>query len=233
MVWLITRHRCAEKLVQQKPETKGEFAKPVPVAPWRLYGVAYLSLWRVPAAELGALTPDSGLPLFTLAGSAFVTTLWAEYTGGTLSYNELATAVLVRGKGLLAPAASVTAIWVDDAVSAEGGRRLWCIPKTLGHFETSGDANRCFASELTLDDQSIAQLRFETKTALPGRPNLSGFVIQPSSGGPLRTRCAVSGKLFTGQADWDFACAGALAVLSGRKPLMSLCINDMEAMFGL
>lgn len=217
--------------MQQIDEPEGESA--VPVAPWRLQGAACLSLWRLPPAELGVLAPDPALPLFTFAGNAFVAIIWAKYTGGTLSYDELAVAVLVRGKGLLVPAASVTAIWVDDAVSAEGGRRLWNIPKALASFETSSEADHGFVGRMTLDGQSIAQLRFEPKTLLPGRHDLSGFVIQTGKGGPLRTRCAVNGKLCTGRAQWEFAGAGPLAPLHGRKPLVSFSVGHMDAAFGV
>ncbi len=205
----------------------------VPVAPWHLQGSACLSLWRLSRAELGVLAPDPALPLFTLAGSAFVVTVWAQYTGGTLSYNEQAVAVLVAGKGLLAPAASVTAIWVDDAVSAEGGRRLWHIPKALACFETSSEADHGFVGRMTLDGQSTAQLRFKPKSLLPGLRDLAGFVIQPGEGGPLRTRCTVKGRLCLGRANWEFAEAGPLAPLHGRKPLVSVRISEMNAAFGV
>lgn len=95
----------------------------IPGAPWHLQGAACVSLWRLPLAELGMLAPPPGLRCLTVGGSAFVATIWAQYSGGTLCYDELAVAVLVRGKGLLVPAGTVTAIWVDDVVSAEGGRR--------------------------------------------------------------------------------------------------------------
>ena len=217
--------------MQQIDEPEGESA--VPVAPWRLQGTACLSLWRLPPAELGVLAPDPALPLFTFACNAFVATIWAKYTGGTLSYDELAVAVLVRGKGLLVPAASVTAIWVDDAVSAEGGRRLWHIPKALACFDTSDEADRGFVSRMMLDDQSTAKLRFKPKTMLPGRPELSGFVIQPGKSGPLRTRCTVNGKMCIGRAHWEFAETGPLAQLHSRKPLVSVGVDEMDTAFGV
>lgn len=205
----------------------------VPAAPWGLHGFACISLWQVPHAELGALMPDATLPLFTLAGRAIVVTVWARYTGGTLRYDELAAAVLVRGKGLLIPAASVTAIWVDDVVSAEGGRRLWRIPKALASFNGMDGESGHFRGQMTLDGHLAAQLSYKPKTTFPGRLDLSGFVIQPSQGGPLRTRCTVSGTLSTVQADWTFSAVSPLSVLHGRRPLASVCINDMTAMFGV
>lgn len=217
--------------MQHMDPSQGEHI--VPAAPWGLHGSACISLWRIPHAKLGALMPDATLPLFTLAGSAFVVTVWARYTGGTLRYDELAAAVLVRGQGLLAPAASITAIWVDDVVSAEGGRRLWNIPKAIGSFQGI-DGDGCnFSGQMTLDLHLAAKLDFKPKTTLPGGLDLSGFVIQPSQGGPLRTRCTVSGKLSTGQADWTFSAVSPLSVLNGRRPLVSVCLKEMNAMFGV
>ncbi|HCJ29372.1 MAG TPA: acetoacetate decarboxylase [Pseudomonas sp.] len=204
----------------------------IPNAPWHLRGSACVSLWRLPRVELGKLAPDPGLPLLTVAGNAFVATIWAQYSGGTLRYDELAVAVLVRGKGLLVPAGTVTAIWVDDAVSAEGGRRLWHIPKALARFETLA-SGREFAGKMTFDEQRVAVLRFEPGAALPGRPGLSGFVVQPGVGGPLRTRCTVKGALRTGRAHWAFSPSGPLGVLHGRRPLLSVGIREMDAAFGV
>lgn len=204
----------------------------IPNAPWRLQGAACLSLWRLPYAELGTLAPAVGLRCLTVGGHAFVAAIWAQYTGGTLHYDELAFAVLIRSKGLLIPAGTVTAIWVDDPVSAAGGRRLWHIPKALARFETT-DANKAFAGRMLVNGLQVAALRFKPGPGLPGRPGLSGFVIQPGSGGPLRTRCSLRGELRTGRAHWDFAESGPLGVLHGRQPLFSVRVGEMSAEFGI
>lgn len=204
----------------------------IPFAPWHLRGAACLSLWRLPETALGTLAPDSGLPLVTVAGNAFMVTIWAQYSGGTLRYDELAFAVLVRGKGLLVPAGSVTAIWVDNAVSMHGGRRLWGIPKAMARFETLV-SERELTGTMWLEEQRVAALRFEAGTALPGRYALSGFVIQPGVGGPLRTRCTVKGALRMGRAHWTIDPSGPLALLHGRQPLFSVGISSMDAAFGV
>lgn len=204
----------------------------IPDAPWLLRGAASLSLWRLSRAELGGLAPDPNLPLLRFGRSVFVATIWAQYSGGTLRYDELAVAVLMRGKGLGVPAGTITAIWVDDAVSAEGGRQLWQIPKAMAQFDTVA-IDRTFAGKMMIEGQQAATLRFQPGLSVPGRPGLSGFVIQPGAGGPLRTRCTVKATLCTGKADWVFDATGPLAVLHGRKPLFSLGIRNMEAAFGV
>ena len=203
-----------------------------PLAPWHLHGAACMSLWRLPETALGQLVPDAGLPLFKVAGNAFIATIWAQYSGGTLRYDELAIEVLVRAKGLLVPAGSVTAIWVNNVISAEGGRRLWHIPKALARFETLVSERR-FTGTMTLDDLSAVALNFEAGGALPGRPAMSGFVIQPGVGGPRRTRCTVRGTLRMGRAYWTIDPSGPLAVLHGRQPLLSVGISGMDAAFGV
>lgn len=203
-----------------------------PCAPWQLRGAACLSMWKLPETALGQLAPDPGLPILKIAGNAFIATIWAQYSGGTLRYDELAVAVLVRGKGLLVPAGSVAAIWVNDAMSAEGGRRLWHIPKVLARFETLA-SERAFTGTMMLDDQFVAALSFEADAALPVRPRMSGFVIQPGIGGPLRTRCTVKGALCLGRAHWTIDPAGPLAALHGRRPLLSVGLRAMDAAFGV
>lgn len=208
-------------------------AAAIPGAPWHLQGAACVSLWRLPLAELGMLASPPGLRCLTVGGSAFVATIWAQYSGGTLRYDELAVAVLVRGKGLRVPAGTVTAIWVDDVVSAEGGRRLWNIPKALARFATTVAADNGFAGRMSLDGEQLAALRFEPGVAVSGRLGLSGFVIQPGNGGPLRTRCTIKGALRMGRAHWEFSASGPLAALHGRQPMFSLGISEMDAAFGV
>ncbi|MCQ4310820.1 acetoacetate decarboxylase family protein [Pseudomonas stutzeri] len=204
----------------------------VPAAPWTLHGSACLSLWRVRAVELPVAAVD--IPYLRLAAHALVATVFATYSGGTLRYDELAAVVLVRGRGLLVPAGTVKDIWVNDPVSAAGGRRLWHIPKKIARFETgSRDDEQRFTGRMFITDERVASLNFEPKMALPGRLPVSGFVIQPGRGGPLRTRCTVSGKVLTGRARWEFAASSPLGFLCGRKPLLSIRICGLQASFGV
>ncbi|TLX63256.1 acetoacetate decarboxylase [Stutzerimonas nosocomialis] len=204
-----------------------------PPAPWHLTGTACVSAWRVPTRDLPPA--PKGLDYATLGDAALVLTIWATYLpGGTLAYNELAVAAVVRGHGMLAPAATVTHIWVDDERSVAGGRELWSIPKQPGDFvgEPHADA-KGFAARLSTDDQPVASVSFAPNVSLPGQPSASGFVIQQNDCGLLRTRCRGRGRLVTGRASWDFAAAGPLAFLHGRTPMFSLRVRDLQASFGI
>lgn len=204
-----------------------------PEAPWHLTGTACVSAWRVPTTDLPP--PPKGLAYATLGDNALVLTIWAAYLpGGTLAYNELTVAVVVRRHGMLAPAGTVTHIWVDDERSAEGGRRLWSVPKQLGNFVIEPRANDSgFAGRLTAGGQPVASVSFEPSMSLPGQPSASGFVIQQNDCGLLRTRCRGRGRLVTGRANWDFAATGPLGLLHGRTPLLSLRLRDLQASFGI
>lgn len=204
-----------------------------PEAPWHLTGTACVSAWRVPARELPSA--PKGLAYAALGDNALVLTIWAAYLpGGTLVYNELAVAAVVRGHGMLAPAGTVLHIWVDDERSVAGGRQLWSIPKQLGDFVIEpGTGERSFAARLSVEDQAVASVRFAPNLSLPGQPSASGFVIQQNDCGLLRTRCRGRGRIVTGRADWEFAATGPLAFLHGRAPLFSLYIRDLQASFGI
>ncbi|WP_313025993.1 acetoacetate decarboxylase family protein [Pseudomonas lopnurensis] len=204
-----------------------------PEAPWHLTGSACVSAWRVPMRELPPA--PKGLAYATLGDSALVLSIWAAYLpGGTLAYNELAVVAAVRRHGMLAPAGTVTHVWVDDERSAAGGRRLWSIPKQPGVFTLKPRiGERDFAAQLSADDQALAAVRFEPNLSLPGQPSASGFVIQQNDCGLLRTRCQGRGRLVTGRAQWDFAPSGPLAFLHGRTPLFSLYVRDLQASFGI
>ncbi|MFL9813240.1 acetoacetate decarboxylase family protein [Stutzerimonas sp. VN223-3] len=204
----------------------------VPAAPWELHGSACLSLWRARAAELPVAA--AGIPYISVAGHVLVATVFATYSGGTLRYDELATVVLVRGRGLLMPAGMVKDIWVNDPIAAAGGRHLWHIPKKIARFETEcRDDEQSFTGRMFITDERMASLQFDPKTALPGRLAVSGFVIQPGRGGPLRTRCAVAGKILVGRARWEFAASSPLGFLYGRKPLLSIRVCELQASFGV
>ncbi|MBF0676050.1 acetoacetate decarboxylase family protein [Pseudomonas sp.] len=204
-----------------------------PKAPWHLTGSACISAWRVPKMDLPP--PPQKLAYATLGDKALVLTIWAAYLpGGTLAYHELAVAVVVRRHGMLAPAGTVTHIWVDDPRSAEGGRQLWAIPKQLGNFLIESRAEEsAFAGRLSADGQLVASVSFAPSWSLPGRPSASGFLIQENDCGLLRTRCRVRGHLTLGGANWDFAAAGPLGFMHGRTPLFSLVVRDLHAAFGI
>ncbi|MDX3906357.1 MAG: acetoacetate decarboxylase family protein [Pigmentiphaga sp.] len=211
--------------------TTASSADAYPAAPWILFGSAWVSLWKVPGR---ALPPAAtGLRYAQWADQALLFTIWASYApGSTVQYDELAVAVPVRGAGLLA-ACTVSQIWVSDAVAAEGGCGLWGIPKVVGSFDAPPDDNRGYARHLSEAGRDVAALRFEPGSTWPGRPKLKGFVVQVGEGGPLRTRCSVSGKVAGGRAIWDFPLDGPLAYLHGRQPLFSVQISDMQLACGI
>lgn len=204
-----------------------------PEAPWHLTGTACVSAWRVPTRELPPA--PKGLGYATLGDNALLLTIWSAYLpGGTLAYNELAVAAVVRGHGMLAPAGTVTHIWVDEERSVAGGRQLWSIPKQMGDFVIEpGTGERGFAGQLSVDDQAVAAVRFAPNMSLPGRPSASGFVIQQNDYGLLRTRCRGRGRIVTGRAEWDFSATGPLAFMQGRAPFFSLYLRDLQASFGI
>jgi len=208
-------------------------ASPYPPAPWHLTGTACVSAWRVPTRELPPA--PSGLAYAAIGDTTLVLTIWAAYEpGGTLVYNELAVAAMVRGTGVLAPVGSVTHIWVDDERSVAGGKELWAIPKKLGDFVVEPQTNnREFAARLTTGSGPVASVTFEPNMSLPGQPSASGFVVQQNDYGLLRTRCRGRGRLVTGRASWDFDASGPLGFLHGRTPLFSLRIRDLQASFGI
>lgn len=205
----------------------------IPPAPWHLRGSACVSLWRVPLALLPA--PPSGVTYHSVAGQAFVVTAWVNYLpGGTLSYDELALAVLARSSDEFSPACTVPLIWVNDPVSAAGGRRLWGIPKELAEFaaqpSTDGADSTVHAS---IAGKPLASLTVTRGVALPGKLPLRGFLLQNGPGGLMRTRCAARGQVRLGRVTWDFARSGPLAFLRARKPLFSVLVSDLQGDFGL
>ncbi|MEH6387876.1 acetoacetate decarboxylase family protein [Pseudomonas profundi] len=206
----------------------------IPPAPWQLQGSACVSLWRLPTEAL----PDSapGIRFVDVAGHTLVATLWARYApGGTLSYDELAVAVMARGAGLFNPACSIINIWVSDPLAAAGGTRLWAIPKELANFAGELSALGRGAAVRATDQQgnTLASLQFESRFDIPGTLPLQGFIIQSGAGGPIRTRCAVKGKARSGRALWDFPASGPLAFLHGRTPFVSLRMDSLQGRFGL
>lgn len=206
-------------------------AADIPAAPWHLSGSACASLWRMPTARL-PVAPN-GMEYASVAGHSLVLTVWAAYTDGTAIYDELAVVIPVRGQGMLAMTGTVPLIWVDDPIACAGGRQLWNIPKQMAEFETVGSTHRgTFTGEMMLDGQKVASMTFEPKFELPGRPGMGGFVVQPGDHGPVRTRCRARGKTMTGSAEWDFAPAGPLGFLVGRRPLVSARVWELQASFG-
>lgn len=214
-------------------------SSPYPQAPWTLRGHALISAWRVPLTDLPMQAPGDAR-VVTLGRHAICTTVWTAYEpGGTLAYNELLFATAVRHAGLLAPACTVGPIWVDDEAAAEGGRKLWGIPKRIGHFEplraieTSAHTAAMTQASVTADGQPVASLRFQPglRFAVPLR--FAVWTVQEGPAGPVRTRCTLRGMLRFGAARWRVAENGPLGFLAGRQPLASAWLDRMSVWFGV
>ena len=123
-----------------------------PAAPWRLWGEAWVGLWRVecPASLPSGLTP--------LLGRRWLVVALARYRGGTLRYHEVLVGRLAR-QGVR-PGLLVEGIWVDHPASRAGGREIWGLPKEMAAFDWRGDTVR-----VTTTDGPLVTLRV-------GRPEL-------------------------------------------------------------
>jgi hypothetical protein len=199
---------------------------PYPSPPWRLRGTVQAALWRVPRVALPGSLPAGARPL-GWGRSALLATVRAEWQpGGDLAYAELVVAVPVRLGGRIGVA--VTAAWVDSLASLAGGRALWAIPKSLGRFETAG-------GRTTLTDAQglVAAFTDRPGRALPLRLPVPLRVLQPDGTGVRITRAAATGRPRFGGLGWDVPPDGPLALLAGRRPLLTLTLAEAEARFGL
>jgi acetoacetate decarboxylase len=199
---------------------------PYPPPPWQLHGTLHAALWRIPRADLPGPLPAGARPL-GWGGTALLLTVRADWdTTGDLAYGELVVAVPVRlGRRL---ATTVTAAWVDSPASLAGGQALWAIPKRLGQFET-------MKGETTLidDDGPIARFHDRPGRALPFRLPVRLTTLQPRGDALVATRSEAAGRLGFGGLGWDFAATGPLAILAGRRPLLTVTLTDAAARFGL
>ncbi|MEC3976134.1 acetoacetate decarboxylase family protein [Amycolatopsis sp. H20-H5] len=196
-----------------------------PPEPWHLAGQAYVSLWRLPVADLPKL-PDGAEPV-VLGGRAQVIAAWIDYQEpGQLSYHELLSTVAVRGKR---PSASITDIWVDSEVSLAGGRALWGIPKNLASLGfTHG---RTFTATAATDDW-IATAAFTRRPGLPIATPAAFDVVQALGGQLKRSPVAAKAKPHPAIADWSINALGPLGYLAGRRPVVSVSLRDFTLRFG-
>ncbi|MEU2793287.1 acetoacetate decarboxylase family protein [Streptomyces sp. NPDC007100] len=102
---------------------------PYPPPPWHLRGHLWGGLFAAescpaPPADLSPVLPRS------------LAVLLIRYREGTLVYDELLVGTLAR-RGLRI-GVHVHRIWVDDAQSMWGGRRIWGVPKELAEFRWHG-----------------------------------------------------------------------------------------------
>ena len=199
---------------------------PYPSPPWRLRGTVQAALWRVPRAALPGPLPAGAKPL-GWGRSALLATVRAEWQpGGDLAYGELVVAVPVRlGRRI---GITITDAWVDSMASLAGGRVLWAIPKHLGRFEAVDSR-----TDLTDAQGPVAAFTDRPGRALPLRLPVPLRVLQPDGTGVRITRAAATGRPRFGGLDWDFAPGGPLALVAGKRPLLTLTLAEAEARFGL
>lgn len=192
-----------------------------PPPPWRLAGTAHLGLWPLPAAALPwALVP--GTRPFTLLGRTFVAVAFVAYRGGDLDYDELAVMVPVGiGRRL---AVTIVRIWVDSPASLEGGRALWGIPKEMAAFRGTEAADAA---------GPFARLRVGTGLRLPGRWPARATVAQARDGTPALTHASLRARIALVRGAWDFAPAGPLGVLAGRRPWATVRLAPLAMRFGV
>jgi hypothetical protein len=127
-----------------------------PPAPWQTHGGAWIGLFHTDRALL--LPPD----LRPLLGDRRVVVALIRHLTGTLRYNEFIVGMYVR-RGAV-PGLYIQHIWVDNAASLWGGRRIWGLPKQLARFDWSGNTVAISAA-----DAPIATVSIDPRTAYAPR----------------------------------------------------------------
>ncbi|MCA2217957.1 acetoacetate decarboxylase family protein [Jidongwangia harbinensis] len=202
-----------------------------PPEPWHLRGQMYLSIFPVPAAllpPLPAALRGTVRPV-TVAGRAVVGAAWVRYEpGGTLSYRELLSAVLVHERGR--PRATILDIWVDDVRSRDGGRELWGIPKELTRLRIEPDGTGRIRAAAG-DGPPIAEAEVRPRR-WPGRWPLRLTVVQELSHQVRRTSVRGRSTLAPAAVTWRPDPDGPLGYLAGRRPAWSVALPDFDLGFG-
>lgn len=190
-----------------------------PPEPWDLHGQAVASVFVVPTGSLPE--PPPGTRVVSVAGRALVTAAFFRYEEPSpLIYDEVMATVLVR-RGLR-PRVWIPWIWVDSEASRDGGRNLWAIPKDLARFTVEPGRRHVGAGLATVDVRGTVDL--------PGRWPLAFRVAQERGGRSVVTpvRGRVRAQLL--RTSWTFS--GPLALLSGRRPLLSVRTSRFRLLFG-
>lgn len=188
-----------------------------PRAPWHLRGRLHLSVFALPARTLPTL--PAGIRPLTVAGRALVGAAWVRYEpGGTLHYRELLTAVLLRDLRV-----SIIDIWVDSEASRAGGRSLWAIPKELATLAINPPAAAA---------AGIATAVIRAGRRLPGRWPTPMSLRQARGETLVETPVRGRTALRRARIDWTPVPGGRLAYLTGRRPLLSVVLDDFRLQFG-
>lgn len=146
-----------------------------PSAPWSLNGLALTTLHLLDVDRVRSHVPSELSIVQVLPGKTLGTVYFSAYTAGSvLEYNELivAPALLAHGGKV---GAWVSHIYVNNADSVAGGRKIWGLPKELAEFTWSTSAVRVYQP-----GQELCSLSFQpTWLQLPKelQPSLSGAVF--------------------------------------------------------
>jgi hypothetical protein len=205
-----------------------------PPEPWQLGGSMFVSVFRVPPADLPR-DLDLALPIGTrpllLGGQAVVGAAFVRYEpGSVLSYDELLTAVLVHRRGRLRT--TIPDIWVDSPASVAGGRELWGIPKVLADFERTTLTRGGAELRATAGGQVVAELRVRPRWRLPGWRRLPLSTAQRLDGVETVSRVQSLARVRVVQAAWRFPVGSPLRYLDGRRPVVSTALEQMAISFG-
>lgn len=206
-----------------------------PPEPWQLGGSMFVSLWRVPVADLpaslAAALPAGARPL-SIGRHAVVGTAFVRYEpGSVLSYDELLSAVLVHHRGRLR--ITIPDIWVDSPASVAGGRELWGIPKALAAFERHRlRGGRGLELRAATEAGSLAELRVVPGHRLPGWRRLPLPTAQRLDGVESTSRVQSLARIRFVRAAWRFPAGSPLHYLDGRHPVSSVALEDMAVSFG-
>jgi len=201
-----------------------------PPEPWELRGQMHVAVWLVPRAGTGLRPVPAGTRQVRVVGREVVGTAWVDYEpGGVLTYRELLVATLVRDG--VRPRTTITAIWVDNVPSRDGGRALWAIPKDLARIEF-GVAAGDFGAEAHIDARPIASASVDRGVRLPGRWPVRFRVVQDRDGQPQTTRVRATARIQIGRSSWRFAPDGPLAYLRGLRPRLTVTLADFRMTFG-
>ncbi|WP_336490998.1 acetoacetate decarboxylase family protein [Methylobacterium nigriterrae] len=176
----------------------------------------------------------------TVLGRVLVGTAFAVYEpDGILAYDELLLAVQVGRGGR--PSVSVPYIWVDHPASLAGGRALWSIPKQEAAFEIQridGAEGADFAATAKASQSvPLANLRFRSRTAMPGRWPVRATVVQRRlddgrDHGLQTTQARAWARVSLGSASWNFPRSGPLSFLRDCDPLVSTRLTDLSLWIG-
>jgi Acetoacetate decarboxylase (ADC) len=199
-----------------------------PPEPWLLRGRMRVAVWLVPVRYLPAMPTALArtVRVVRLGRRAVVGAAWVEYRpGGVLRYNELLAAVLTRAG--LRPRVTITDIWVDSAVSRDGGRELWGIPKDIARFAFTGD--HALAAN---DAHTLGEATIKRGLRLPGRWLIGFRVVQSLDGRPKTSRVRATARLSVGRSRWAIPPAGPMSHLARRQPLLTVTADDFQILFG-